>query len=163
MPRKLLASLPLAVLALAAFAAPAMAVAPTITSFTDPPTDDVVVDCGSYQIREVSTFSARVIEYAYAVYYASTPPLTARSTARIQPGVVIGREHARTVRVIDGTLAKITGNRWHIVLYGSGMSVHDVGYIFWDFATGEVFAENGNHPVRNGESQFQQPLRAVGR
>jgi hypothetical protein len=152
-PRKLLASLPLAVLALAAFAAPAMAVAPTITSFTDPPTDDVVVDCGSYQIREVSTFSAKVIEYADGSrrVHATIDGSLYRSD---QPGVVIGREHARTVRAIDGTLAKITGNRWHIVLYGSGMSVHDVGYIFWDFATGEVFAENGNHPVWNGEFDF---------
>lgn len=153
MPRKLFASLPLAVLAMAAFAAPAMAAAPTITSFTDPPTDDVVVDCGSYQVREIATFSATIIEYADGSrrVHATIDGTLYRSDA---PGVVIGTEHARTVRDIDGTQAQITGNRWHIVIYGSGMVVHDVGYIFWDFGTGEVFAENGNHPVWNGEFDF---------
>jgi len=152
-PRKLLAPLTLAVLALIAFAGSAMAAAPTISSFSDPPTDDVVVDCGSYQIREISTFSATVIEYADGSrrMHASIDGVLYRSDA---PGIVIGTEHARTVRDINGTEAKITGNRWHIVIFGSGIVVHDVGYIFWDFGTGEVFAENGNHPVWNGEFDF---------
>ena len=149
-----LSTLMLAAMLLALAAIPVAAAAPTITSFSDPPTDDLVVDCGDYEIREVSTFSARIIQYSDG---------TRRMLATIDgwlyrsddPDTVIGREHARTVRLIDGTVAKITGNRWHIVLYGQGMSVHDVGYIFWDFTTGEVFAENGNHPVFNGEFDFE--------
>jgi hypothetical protein len=45
-------------------------------------------------------------------------------------------------------------NRCPIVIHGAGMAVHDAGYIFWDFGTGEVSAENGNHPVWNGEFDF---------
>ena len=153
MPRRMLASIPLAALAFAAFTGSAMAAAPTITSFTDPPADELVADCGSYQIREITTFSATVINYVdgSSRVQASIDGLLYRSDA---PEVVIGTEHARTVRDINGTEVKITGNRWHIVIFGSGMAVHDVGYISWDFGTGEVFAENGNHPVWNGEFDF---------
>jgi hypothetical protein len=129
------------------------AAAPTITSFSDPPTDDVVADCGDYQIREVSTFSATVIAYSDG---------TTRVQAAIDgwlyrtddPNTVIGHEHARTVRLIEGSVAQVTGNRWHIVIYGSGMTAHDVGRLVFNFETGEVFAESGNHPVFNGEFDF---------
>lgn len=133
--------------------APVAAGAPTISEFGDPPSDDLLVDCGAYEIREVSTFSARAIAYDNG---------TVRVHARIEgwlyrtddPDQVIGHEVARTVRAIDGTVAQITGNRWHIVIYGSGSAVHDVGRIDWDFTTGEVFAESGSHPVFNGEFDF---------
>jgi hypothetical protein len=134
-------------------ASPVAAGAPAITEWSDPPTDDLVADCGAYEIREVSTFSARAIEYADG---------TVRVHARIEgwlyrtddPATVIGHEVARTVRAIDGTVAQVTGNRWHIVIYGAGSAVHDVGRIDWDFTTGEVFAESGSHPVFNGEFDF---------
>ena len=140
-------------LAIVLGAAPVAAGAPTISEFSDPPTDDLLVDCGAYEIREVSTFSARAIAYDDG---------TLRVHARIEgwlyrtddPDVVIGREVARTVRAIDGTVAQITGNRWHIVIYGAGNAVHDVGRIDWDFTTGEVFAESGSHPVFNGGFDF---------
>ena len=135
-------------------AAPAAAAAPTFEQFTDPPTDDLVVDCGSYEIREVSTFSARLIHY---------PDGTTRMHASIDgwlyrtddPDTVIGRERAGTVRLIEGTVAKVTGNRWHIVVYGDGMSVHDVGQLVFDFTTGEVVTEHGKHPVFDGEFDFE--------
>ena len=146
-------SLGLAILGLALAATPVAAVAPTIETFSDPPGDEVVVDCGAYQIREVATFSARVISYTDG---------TVRMIATIDgwlyrsddPGTVIGREHARTVRLIEGTVAKVTGNRWHVVLYGDGMTVHDVGRLVFDFTTREVFAESGSHPVFDGTFDF---------
>lgn len=132
--------------------APAAAAAPAIIEFTEGPNDEVVVDCGSYQIHEVVTFSARVLEYGNG---------TARVHAtfdgwlyRDDPDNVIGREHAVTVRYIEGSVARITGNRWHIVISGSGMTVHDVGQLVLNFETGEVVAENGNHPVLSGEFDF---------
>jgi hypothetical protein len=151
--RRSLASIALAAMLLAVTAAPALANAPTLSRTADPPSDDVVADCGSYQIREVSTFSALRIAY---------PDGTLRVHATIdgwlyrsdEPGVVIGTEHARTVRAIDGTVAQVTGNRWHIVIHGAGMVVHDVGRLYWDFTTGEVFAESGQHPVFDGEFDF---------
>ena len=151
--RRPLLALALATLGLALAVAPVAAAAPTFEAFADPPTDDVVVDCGAYQIHEVSTFSARLIHY---------PDGTTRMHAVIdgwlyrsdQPDTVIGREHATTVRLIEGTVAKVTGNRWHVVLYGDGMSVHDVGRLVFDFTTREVFAESGNHPVFDGEFDF---------
>ncbi len=151
--RRSLLSLGLAALALALTAVPVAATAPTISAFSDPASDDIVVDCGAYQIHEVATFSARVIEYADG---------TTRVQAAIDgwlyrsddPDTIIGHEHARTVRLIDGTVAQVTGNRWHIVLYGDGMSVHDVGRLVFDFETREVFAESGSHPVFDGEFDF---------
>lgn len=149
-------AVPLAVFALllSAWVTPVVAAAPTITSFSDPPTDDLLVDCGSYEIREVSTFSARVIEFADGTrrVHATIDGWLYRTD---DPAVVIGTEHARTVRAIDGTVAQVTGNRWHIVLYGSGMAVHDRGRLYWDFTTGEVFADNGQHPVFTGEFDFE--------
>jgi hypothetical protein len=151
--RRMIGLLGAPVLTLALGAAPAAAAAPTITEWTDPPSDDVVVDCGGYEIREVSVFSARAVAYDDG---------TVRVQARIEgwlyrsdePDRVIGHEVARTVRAIDGTVAQITGNRWHIVIYGSGSAVHDVGRIDWDFTTGEVFAESGSHPVFEGTFDF---------
>ena len=51
----------IAVLGLALAASPVAATSPTFDSFSDGPFDDVVVDCGSYEIHEVSTFSARSV------------------------------------------------------------------------------------------------------
>ena len=149
-----LALFALTLFALTLAVVPVSAAAPSITTFSDPPTDDVVVDCGAYQIREVSTFSARIIEY---------PDGTSRMHALIEgwlyrsddPDTVIGTERARTVRLIDGTVAQVTGNRWHIVVYGAGIAVHDVGRLVFDFETREVFAESGNHPVFDGEFDFE--------
>ena len=143
----------IAVLGLAMLAGPAAASAPTIQTFVDPPADDIVVDCGALQIHEVSTFSARMISYADG---------TSRVQALIDgwlyrsddPGTIIGTEHARTVRAIDGTVATVTGNRWHIVLYGSGMSAHDLGRLVLDFETREIFAENGSNPILDGTFDF---------
>ena len=148
-----LLALCLAALLVALAAIPAMAAGPSFTTISDPPTDDLVADCGEYEIREVSTFSARIIEY---------PDGTSRVHASIDgwlyrtddPATVLGHEHARTVRFIDGTVAQVTGNRWHIVIYGSGMSVHDVGRLVFDFESGEVIAESGSHPVFSGEFDF---------
>lgn len=153
MSRPAFAAMLAAAILVVATAAPALAGSPTIDEFSDPPTDDVVADCGSYQVREVTTFSARSITYADG---------TVRVQARIDgvlyrsdaPDVVIGTEVARTVRAIDGTVAQVTGNRWHIVIYGAGMTAHDVGRIYWDFTTGEVFAESGSHPIFDGEFDF---------
>jgi hypothetical protein len=152
--RRTLALLGATLLTLALGSAPVTAGAPAISEWSDPPSDDLLVDCGAYEIREVSTFSARAIAYDDG---------TTRLHARIEgwlyrtddPDVVIGHEVARTVRAIDGTVAQITGNRWHVVIYGSGSAVHDVGRIDWDFATGEVFSESGSHPVFNGEFDFE--------
>jgi hypothetical protein len=151
--RRTLTAIATAAMALALAAAPAAAESPTFDQFSDPPSDDVVVDCGAYQIHEVSTFSARLINY---------PNGTTRMHAVIDgwlyrsddPGTVMGREHAQTVRLIDGTVAKVTGNRWHVVLYGDGMAVHDVGQLVFDFTTREVYAESGSHPVFDGNFDF---------
>jgi hypothetical protein len=151
--RRPITALALAALGLALAVAPVAAAAPTFDAFVDPPTDEVVVDCGAHEIHEVSTFSAKVINYADG---------TTRVLAAIDgwlyrsddPATVIGREHAQTVRLIDGSVAKVTGNRWHIVLYGEGMAVHDVGRLVFDFETREVFAESGSHPVFDGAFDF---------
>ncbi|HEX3265765.1 MAG TPA: hypothetical protein VHR16_08885 [Candidatus Limnocylindrales bacterium] len=147
------AALAIAVLSVAMVAAPVAAAAPTFDSFSDGPFDDVVVDCGGYQIHEVSTFSARVTLYDDG---------TSRVQAVIDgwlyrsddPGTVIGTEHARTVRSIDGTIAKVTGNPWHILLYGEGMTAHDAGMLLLDFQTREIFNETGTHPVLDGDFDF---------
>jgi len=34
------------------------------------------------------------------------------------------------------------------------MAVHDVGQLVFDFTTGEVVTQSGNHPVFNGEFDF---------
>ena len=151
--RRSVPALAVAALGLALSIAPVAAAGPTFDAFTDPPSDDVVVDCGAYQIHEVSTFSARLLNY---------PDGTTRMHATIDgwlyrsddPATVIGRERATTVRLIDGTVARVTGNRWHIVVYGDGMAVHDVGRLVFDFTTREVFAESGSHPVFDGEFDF---------
>lgn len=146
-------ALALAALGLTLLALPVAAASPTFETFSDPPSDDVVVDCGSYQIREVSTFSARLIHYPDGTtrMHAVIDGWLYRSDA---PDTVIGRERAVTVRLIEGTVAQVTGNRWHIVLYGDGVSVHDVGRLVFDFETREVFAESGNHPVFDGDFDF---------
>ena len=153
MPRRASIALLLGATLTIVMAAPTWAAAPTMDRFTDPPSDDLVVDCGGYEIREVSTFSALVLTFADGSrrVHATIDGWLYRSD---EPDIVIGHEHARTVRDIDGTVAQIRGNRWHIVLYGSGMAVHDVGRIDWDFVSGEVFAESGSHPVFNGEFDF---------
>lgn len=142
-----------ALLALVIGVAQAAAAAPAIIEFTEGPNDEVVVDCGTYQIHEVVTFSARVLEYGNgtARVHATFDGWLYRSD---DPATVIGREHAVTVRFIEGSVARITGNRWHIVISGSGMTVHDVGQLVLNFETGEVVTENGNHPVLAGEFDF---------
>jgi hypothetical protein len=151
--RRPLIAVTIAAMALALAAAPVAASSPTFDQFSDPPSDDIVVDCGAYQIHEVSTFSARLINYANGTtrMHAVIDGWLYRSD---DPGTVIGREHAQTVRLIDGTVAKVTGNRWHVVLYGGGMAVHDVGRLVFDFTTREVYAESGNHPVFDGDFDF---------
>ncbi|HZM74060.1 MAG TPA: hypothetical protein VFC71_11865 [Candidatus Polarisedimenticolia bacterium] len=146
-------ALALSALALTLTVVPTAAAAPTFEAFSDPPTDDVVVDCGSYHIREVATFSATLIHYPDGTtrMHAVIDGWLYRSDDR---DTVIGREHAVTVRLIEGTVAMVTGNRWHVVLYGEGISVHDVGRLVFDFTTREVFAESGNHPVFDGEFDF---------
>jgi hypothetical protein len=131
----------------------AAAAAPTITQFTEGPGDDVVVDCGRYQIHEVGTFTARAIEYSNGTVrvHATIDGWLYRSD---DPGTVIGRERAVTVRLIEGSVAQVTGNRWHIVITGSGMTVHDVGRLVFNFETGEIVTESGKHPVFFGEFDF---------
>jgi anti-sigma factor RsiW len=134
-------------------AAPAAAAAPTMDEFTEGPGDEVVVDCGSYQIHEVATFSARTIAYSDGTVrvHATLDGWLYRSD---DPDTVIGRERAVTVRLIEGSVVQVTGNRWHIVVYGSGMTVHDVGRLVFNFETGEVVTESGKHPVFFGEFDF---------
>ena len=131
----------------------AAAASPTIIEFTEGPNDEVVVDCGTYQIHEVVTFSARVIEYAdgTARVHATIDGWLYRSD---DPDTVIGREHAVTVRYIEGSVARVTGNRWHIVISGSGMTVHDVGHLVRNFETGEIITVNGQDSVVSGEFDF---------
>jgi len=148
-----IASLALVAVALLVSAGPVVAASPTVETFADPPSDDVVVDCGGYQIREVSTFSARTISFADGTVTVQAV-IEGWLYRTDDPDTVIGTERARTVRRIDGTVAQVTGNRWHIVVYGDGMSVHDVGRLLWDFTTFEVFAESGSHPVFDGEFDF---------
>lgn len=148
------AALAIAALSAVLVAAPVAAAGPTFDSFTDGPFDDLVVDCGSYQIHEVSTFSARIINYEDG---------TSRQLAVIDgwlyrsddPGTVIGTERATTVRAIDGTIATVTGTPWHILIYGAGMTAHDAGRLVLDFVTREVFTETGTHPVLDGTFDFQ--------
>ena len=124
-----------------------------ITEFSEGPSDEVVVDCGSYQIHEVATFSARAIEYANGTVrvHATIDGWLYRSD---EPTTVIGHEHAVTVRLIEGSVAQVTGNRWHVVVTGSGMTAHDVGRLVFNFETGEVMTESGQHPVFFGEFDF---------
>jgi hypothetical protein len=131
----------------------AAAAGPTITEFSEGPGDEVVVDCGSYQIHEVATFSARAIAYSDGTVrvHATIDGWLYRSD---DPGAVIGRERAVTVRLIEGSVAQVTGNRWHIVVYGSGMTVHDVGRLVFNFEKGEIVTESGKHPVFFGEFDF---------
>jgi hypothetical protein len=132
---------------------PVAAAAPIITEFTEGPGDEVLVDCGSYQIHEVATFSARTIAYSDGTVrvHATIDGWLYRSD---DPDTVIGREHAVTSRLIEGSVAQVTGNRWHIVIAGSGMTVHDVGRLVFNFETGEVITESGQHPVFFGEFDF---------
>lgn len=140
-------------LLLAVSAAPVGAAAPSVSSWTDPPFEDVLADCGTYEVREVGTFSARAIAY---------PDGTTRVHANIDgwlyrtddPETVIGREHTNTVRFIDGAVATITGNRWHILISGSGMTAHDVGRLVFNFETRDVVSVNGKHAVLDGEFDF---------
>lgn len=150
---RLLAILVLTALWLATQAGAAMGAAPSFETWSDPPSDDFVADCGTYEIREVSTFSARAIAYADGTVrvHATIDGWLYRTD---DPATVIGREHARTVRLIEGSVAKVTGNRWHVVIYGDGMGVHDVGRLIFNFETGELFAESGQHPVFHGDFDF---------
>jgi hypothetical protein len=133
--------------------APAAATSPVITEFSEGPGDEVVVDCGSYQIHELSTFSARTVAFANGTVrvHATIDGWLYRSD---DPTTVIGHEHAVTVRLIEGSVAQVTGNRWRVVVTGSGMTVHDVGRLVFNFETGEVMTESGQHPVFFGEFDF---------
>jgi hypothetical protein len=133
--------------------AQAAAATPTFVEFTEGPGDEAVVDCGSYQIHEVLTFSARVTEYANgtARVHATLDGWLYRSD---DPDTVIGKEHAVTVRYIEGSVARVTGNRFHILISGSGMTVHDVGQLVRDFDTGEIITAHGQYSVVSGEFDF---------
>ena len=148
-----LVGLALGVVGLALAVAPVAATAPTFESVSDGPFDDVLADCGDYEVREVSTFSATIISFSDG---------TTRVLAFVDgwlyrtddPGTILGRERARSVRTIDGTVAMVTGNRWHIGITGDGMSAHDAGRLVFDFDTREVFALSGTHQVFDGEFDF---------
>jgi hypothetical protein len=70
------------------------------------------------------------------------------------PRTVLGRERARSVRTIEGSVAKVTGNRWHISIAGDGMSAHDAGQLVFAFDTREVFSQTGRHAVFDGDFDF---------
>lgn len=146
-------SIALAVLGLALIVAPVAATAPTFESVSDGPVDDALVDCGTYEIREVSTFTATIISFSDGTsrVLASVDGWLYRTD---DPATVLGRERARSVRTITGTVAMVTGNRWHIVVAGDGMSAHDAGRLVLDFDTREVFALSGTHQVFDGAFDF---------
>ena len=151
--RTRLAMLALTALGVAMTASPVAATAPTFETFIDGPFDDLVVDCGSYEIREVATFSARVTSYSDGTSRMQAV-LDGSLYRTDDPATMLGTEHARTVRLIDGTVAQVTGNRWHIVISGEGMTAHDAGRLVLDFVTREVFSLSGRHPVLDGEFDF---------